>query len=163
MNKKTIVFVLMTALCWAIIACGGGGPKAESTETAPDASAATNASPSDYDPKRGEGKFNESNVTLGALDNTMASKGEAIAATKCTSCHKLTEERLVGPGWKGVTTRNTPYWILNFISNPDPMIEKDPKVQAQLELCLVRMPNQGLSETDAREILEFMRKNDGTK
>lgn len=163
MNKKTIVFVLMTALSWAIIACGGGGPKAESTEPSSDASTATNSAPSDYDPKRGEGKFNESNVTLGALDNTMASKGEAIAATKCTSCHKLTEERLVGPGWKGVTTRNTPYWILNFISNPDPMIEKDPKVQAQLELCLVRMPNQGLTDTDAREILEFMRKNDGTK
>jgi len=163
MNKKTIVFVLMTALSWAIIACGGGGPKAESTEPSSDARTATNSAPSDYDPKRGEGKFNESNVTLGALDNTMAGKGEAIAATKCTSCHKLTEERLVGPGWKGVTTRNTPYWILNFISNPDPMIEKDPKVQAQLELCLVRMPNQGLTDTDAREILEFMRKNDGTK
>jgi hypothetical protein len=163
MNKKPIVFVLMTALSWAIIACGGGGPKAKSTEPNSDASTSTNSAPSDYDPKRGEGKFNESNVTLGALDYTMAGKGEAIAATKCTSCHKLTEERLVGPGWKGVTTRNTPYWILNFISNPDPMIEKDPKVQAQLELCLVRMPNQGLTDTDAREILEFMRKNDETK
>lgn len=75
----------------------------------------------------------------------------------------MTEERLVGPGWKGVTTRNTPHWIMNFITNPDPMIEKDPKVQAQLELCLVRMPNQSLTDTDAREILEFMRKNDGAK
>jgi hypothetical protein len=27
----------------------------------------------------------------------------------------------------------------------------------------VRMPNQNLSDTDAREILEFMRKNDGVK
>jgi len=152
----------MASFCLAVIACGGGGPKA-SNESASDPSVTPNASPSDYDPKRGEGKFNESNVTLGPLDQTMASKGEAIAATKCTSCHKLTEERLVGPGWKGVTTRNTPYWILNFISNPDPMIEKDPKVQAQLELCLVRMPNQGLTDTDAREILEFMRKNDGNK
>jgi hypothetical protein len=43
------------------------------------------------------------------------------------------------------------------------MIDKDPKVQAQLELCLVRMPNQGLADNDAREILEFMRKNDGAK
>ncbi len=163
MKIKSIVFFLMSTLCFTVIACGGGGPKAESTEAAPESSAATNSSPSDYDPKRGEGKFNETNVTLGAIDNTMASKGEDISATKCTSCHKLTEERLVGPGWKGVTTRNTPYWILNFISNPDPMIEKDPKVQAQLELCLVRMPNQGLSDTDAREILEFMRKNDETK
>jgi hypothetical protein len=49
---------------------------------------------------------------------------------------------------------------MNFISNPDPMIEKDPAVQAQLELCLVRMPNQGLSDDEARNILEFMRNND---
>jgi hypothetical protein len=29
-----------------------------------------------------------------------------------------------------------------------------------LEECLVRMPNQNLSEADARNILEFMYKND---
>ena len=52
---------------------------------------------------------------------------------------------------------------MNFITNPDPMIEKDPAVQAQLELCLVRMPNQNLSDAEARNILEFMRRNDGVK
>jgi hypothetical protein len=52
---------------------------------------------------------------------------------------------------------------MNFITNPDPMIDKDPKLQAQLELCLLRMPNQSLSDADARNILEFMRKNDGVK
>lgn len=52
---------------------------------------------------------------------------------------------------------------MNFITNPDPMIDKDPAVQAQYELCLVRMPNQGLTDDDARHILEFMRQNDGVK
>jgi len=52
---------------------------------------------------------------------------------------------------------------MNFITNPDPMIEKDPEVQAQLELCLVRMPNQSLTDDDARHLLEFMRKNDNVK
>jgi len=52
---------------------------------------------------------------------------------------------------------------MNFITNPDPMIDKDPELQAQLELCLVRMPNQSLSDADARSLLEFMRKNDGVK
>lgn len=116
-----------------------------------------------YDPKRGEGKYDETNVKLGVLDLTMADKGESVSSTKCNSCHKLTEEKLVGPGWKGVTSRRTPHWIMNFITNPDPMIDKDPEVQAQLELCLVRMPNQSLTDEDARNILEFMRKNDGVK
>ena len=43
------------------------------------------------------------------------------------------------------------------------MINKDTKAQAMLEICLVRMPNQGLSDDDARNVLEFMRKNDGVK
>ena len=30
------------------------------------------------------------------------------------------------------------------------MINQDPELQAQLELCLVRMPNQSLTEDDAR-------------
>ena len=76
---------------------------------------------------------------------------------------KLTDEKLVGPGWKDVTSRHTAEWIMNFSTNPDEMINKDPKAQAMLELCLVRMPNQNLSDEDARNVYEFMRKNDGVK
>lgn len=140
-----------------VLSCGGGGSPAEGTPKS------MVADPESYDPKRGEGKFSADNVVLGPLDNALADKGEAISGTKCTSCHKLTDERLVGPGWKDVTLRREPYWIMNFITNPDPMIDKDPEVQAQLELCLVRMPNQNLSDEEARQILEFMRKNDGVK
>lgn len=75
----------------------------------------------------------------------------------------MTGERLVGPGWEGVTERHKPYWIMNFITEPDPMIDVDPKLQEQLELCLVRMPNQNLTDADARAVLEFMRENDGAK
>lgn len=121
-------------------------------------------STSDYDPNRGEGKFSAENVNVGpGLDAALADAGEKISGVKCASCHKYTDERLVGPGWKGVTERRKPEWLMNFITNPDPMIDKDPEVQAQLELCLVRMPNQGLTDDDARQILEFMRKNDGVQ
>ena len=50
---------------------------------------------------------------------------------------------------------------MNFVTNVDEMIEKDTAAQRMLEQCLVRMPNQNLSEGDARASLEFMRKNDG--
>lgn len=133
--------------------------KSSSTETSTESSA-TDAS--SYDPNRGEGKF--TTVDLGAgLDVAMAAEGEKVAGVKCMSCHKLTDERLVGPGWKGVTERRTPVWIMNFSTNPDPMIDKDPELQAQLELCLVRMPNQALTDDEARHILEYMRQNDGVK
>lgn len=115
-----------------------------------------------YDPNRGEGKFTK--VELGtSLDASKAEGGKKVYEVKCSGCHKLTEEKLVGPGWKGVSERNKPEWIMNFITNTNAMIDKDPKVQAQLEICLVRMPNQSLSDDDARNLLEFMRKNDGVK
>lgn len=155
--NKTILLVLTFAL---VVACGKKTEKEADFSTTPTEEVSTDAAT--YDPNRGEGKHD--NVDLGSgLDAAMAKKGEEVAGVKCTSCHKMTDERLVGPGWKGVTSRKKPEWIMNFITNPDPMIDKDPEVQAQLEICLVRMPNQSLADTEAREILEYMRQNDGVK
>ena len=164
-NLKLFLIGLATI---TIISCGGDKKIESSTESnsaeASSASAESESTSSgDYDPKRGLGKYDESNVDVSKFDATMAAEGKKIAEVKCTSCHKPTEEKLVGPGWKGVTTRQTPYWIMNFISNPDPMINVDPELQKQLEICLVRMPNQGLIETEARQILEYMREIDGAK
>ncbi len=97
------------------------------------------------------------------LDAEMANRGNSIYSVKCQSCHRLTSEKLVGPGWQGVTTRRKPEWIMNMIINVDMMLEKDPEAQKMLEQCLVRMPNQNISSTEGRELIEFMRKNDGTK
>jgi hypothetical protein len=43
------------------------------------------------------------------------------------------------------------------------MLNKDTSAQAMLEICMVKMPNQNLSDEDARKVLEFMRENDGVK
>ena len=162
--KKLLQAGMVAGAAILLFACGGGETKpANENGGGSEPPKSMVADPSSYDPKRGEGKFKESNVTIGALDAAMADKGEAISGTKCFSCHKTSDEKLVGPGWKGVTARRTPYWIMNFITNPDPMIDKDPEVQAQLELCLVRMPSQNLTDEDARHVLEFMRKTDGAK
>ena len=165
---KDLKLFLIGLATITIISCGGDKKIESSTESnsaeASSASAeSTSTSSGDYDPKRGLGKYDESNVDVSKFDATMAAEGKKIAEVKCTSCHKPTEEILVGPGWKGVTTRQTPYWIMNFISNPDPMISVDPELQKQLEICLVRMPNQGLNETEARQVVEYMREIDGAK
>mgnify|MGYP000157833522 FL=1 len=164
-NLKLFLIGLATI---TIISCGGDKKIESSTESnsaeASSASAESESTSSgDYDPKRGLGKYDESNVDVSKFDATMAAEGKKIAEVKCTSCHKPTEEKLVGPGWKGVTTRQTAHWIMNFITNPDPMINVDPELQKQLEICLVRMPNQGLNETEARQVLEYMREIDGAK
>lgn len=159
--KKTFIISLWT-LCLAILfSCGGANSNSGEPVPSGNKEVNTNGNPS-YDPNRGEGKFTK--VEVGAtLDAAMAANGEKVFTVKCQSCHKLTDEKLVGPGWKGVTSRNTNEWIMNFITNTDEMLTKDPKAQAQLEICLVRMPNQSLTDDDARALLEFMRKNDGVK
>jgi len=159
---KKIAILLFTGAF--IAACGGGSSdKAASPSETPSTETpkTENGNPS-YDPERGEGKFTK--VEVGAtLDAAMAAAGEKVYNVKCVSCHKLTSEKLVGPGWLGVTERHTAEWIMNFSTNTDAMLSKDPKAQAQLEICLVRMPNQNLTDDDARSLYEFMRKNDGVK
>ena len=132
----------------------------ESTPTVSEESATNPTDASSYDPNRGLGKHTSVELS-DKLDVAMAAEGDKIQSVKCSSCHKLTDEKLVGPGWKGVTVRNKPEWIMNFIVNVDEMLDKDTASQRMLEECLVRMPNQSLAEADARGVLEFMRKNDG--
>lgn len=97
------------------------------------------------------------------LNAQWVAEGKSIYEVKCQACHKLTSEKLVGPGWKGVTQRRKPEWIMNMITNVDMMLEKDPQAQKLLEECLVRMPNQNLTKEEARTVLEFQRSNDGEK
>lgn len=97
------------------------------------------------------------------LNQEWITKGKATYEMKCLACHRLDETRLVGPGWAGVTKKRKPEWIMNMITNVDMMLETDEEAQKLLELCLVRMPNQNITEPEAREVLEFMRHNDGEK
>jgi cytochrome c len=97
------------------------------------------------------------------LEQERIGRGKAIFEMKCSACHRLDGQRVVGPGWQGITQRRKPEWIMNMITNVDVMLDKDPEAQKLLELCLMRMPNQNVSVGDARDIVEFMRQNDGEK
>ncbi|MES2395534.1 MAG: cytochrome c [Bacteroidota bacterium] len=158
---KKIVVLSILGLLGIVSSCGDdkSNKVAEGTEATKTETTEASENPS-YDPKRGEGKFEDVELDE-KLNVQMAEAGLKTFDVKCSACHKLTGEKLVGPGWAGVTTRRHPDWIMNFITNPDPMIDKDPEAQAMLEICLVRMPNQSLTDEEARNLLEFMRKNDG--
>ena len=155
--KKTII-IICTVLFFT--ACGSQTDAPATTATTNNTTTTTDTTA--YDATKGEGKF--SNISISPkLDVTMAEAGHKIYNVKCNACHKLTSERLVGPGWAGITKRKSAEWVMNFVTNTDAMLSKDPEAKKQLEVCLVRMPNQNLSDDDARHIFEFMRKNDGVK
>lgn len=161
---KFLAMVMVSAM--AMVSCGGGDKPAESgdatasTETSSTTEAAAPAEAS----KDGIGKFTSANFDgKDAFDAALAAKGKEIVDVKCTSCHNMTEERKVGPGWKGVTDRRSAAWVLNFIMNPQPMIDSDPQAKALFEEFLTPMPNQNLTEDDAKAIYMYMRELDGKK
>lgn len=131
--------------------------------TAPaDDSAATSEPAATEAPAADAKVYDEITVTT-PLNEEWVKAGKSIYEMKCQSCHKLTDEKLVGPGWKGVTERRSPGWIIAITTKPEVMIAKDPEAQKLLEEHLVAMPNQNISADEARQLLEFMRSNDGVK
>lgn len=115
-------------------------------------------------PEKHGTELKESDIQItNPLNPEWVKEGQAIYNLKCQSCHRLTGEKLVGPGWKDVTKRRQPIWIMNMATNVEMMLETDPEAQKLLEQCMVRMPNQNLDKDQARQVLEYMRANDGEK
>lgn len=151
MKNKILGLITLSLMIWS---CGGAEQRAESPETSDSVLL-----------KQEEVHGSEvKEIALSTpLDQALVKEGQGIYDMKCSSCHKLSGDRLVGPTWAGVTKKRKPEWILNMITNVDMMLEKDPEAQKLLEECLVRMPNQNINEKEARSVLEFMRHNDGEK
>ncbi|MFO7822620.1 MAG: cytochrome c [Cyclobacterium sp.] len=157
MKNLTLIKMLIMALFF--YSCGSGNNESNTGTTAADPE--PEVSPSIAEGK-GIGEIKEVNLEE-ELDADMVKMGKSIYDMKCSACHKLTDQRVVGPGFQGVTNRRKPEWIMNMITNVDVMLEEDPEARAMLEECLTRMPNQNVSVGDARNILEFFRENDEEK
>jgi hypothetical protein len=146
------------ALALFLFACGGNDTKTG----VPAASAGKTPEEQMLAEGRGIGEI-KSVELKSPLEQDRVGRGKSIYDMKCSACHKLTDVKFVGPGWKDVTKRRKPEWIMNMVTNVDIMLTKDDEAQKLLELCLTRMPNQNVSLGDARDVLEFMRQNDGEK
>lgn len=94
------------------------------------------------------------------IDAAMATKGAELFKNMCSACHKM-DKKFIGPALSGVTDRRSPEWIMNMILNPEQMIKEDPIAKKLLvESNMAVMANQGLSEEEARAILEYFRQYD---
>lgn len=159
--KRTTYFIMALFSVLSLAYCSSN-PQGSGTKTNSDSTAAAAPKKDTTKKDNGIGKFDNIALTH-PLNDSMVAEGENIYNSKCMACHKLTDEKLVGPGWKGVTDRRTPAWIMNFITNTNVMLDSDLVAQQLMVVCVTRMPSQNLSDTQARAILEFMRKNDGKK
>lgn len=164
--KSSFLFILIAGICYFGAACtsnpqpaSGNGTPADSSKTIVKTDTVVVFVGIN---NKGVGRFKDIQLSH-PLDQNMVGKGKAIYGSKCFACHKLTTEMLVGPGWAGVTNRRTPEWIMNWITNTKIMLDKDLAAQSEMVVCLIRMPNQDLTDEQARDVLEFMRNIDGKK
>ena len=96
-------------------------------------------------------------VTLGAIDQSMADKGQKLFKTKCSSCHR-TNRKFIGPNPTGIMKRRSPEWIMNMIMNPEEMVQKDPIArQLLIKFNGSPMANQNLTKEETRDVLEYFR------
>jgi len=124
-HKKFLAISIMT--CSIILFACGGGVKKEPKPV--DVQELTKDKPEVHGAEVKEG-----DITLATpLDQGMVDAGKKTYGLKCQSCHRLTEEKLVGPGWKDVTKKRQPLWIMNMITNVDMILETDPEAQKLLE------------------------------
>lgn len=166
MRKIYLAGILSIGL--ALYACGGNNSNSENqsenqtteSTSAPSAESSSAIDVNKPSDSKGVGMFKE--VTIpDEIDQDMAAKGKEIFQTKCTVCHQATDQKLIGPGLKGITKIRTPEWIMNMITNPDKMLENDPVAKALLaEFNNTRMTNQGVPKEEARQLYEFLRQND---
>lgn len=161
--RRWMLFLSMLLPMVALQACSGGDNKQTAAAGNSEVSGNSNLM-ADAETMKDDGKGigPVTTVEVGAsVDEAMAAEGEKLFEAKCTACHKVTDEKYVGPGLKGVTTRRKPEWIMNMILNPNEMTQKDPTARELLATHLTQMTNQNVSQEDARKLLEYLRKVGG--
>lgn len=152
--KYPIIFI---SLVLTIAGCSGSDSKDSTNHQDAPQSMVKDESPESVDPMDNKGIGPISSVSLGSIDETMAGEGKKIYDEMCTACHKPTE-KFIGPAPAGILSRRSPEWIMNMILNPEQMVREDPIAkQLLIEYNMAPMANQGLTEDQARKILEYFR------
>ncbi|TXK73987.1 c-type cytochrome [Mesonia sp. HuA40] len=158
--------VLMLAFAGILVSCGGDNKKEEKKEkiTLNQAEPAKKEKKADKVPaskrvdldNKGVGPI--SSIDLPAdIDQAMAAKGKEVYEKMCTACHKV-DKRFIGPAPKGILERRSPEWVMNMILVPERMVREDPLAKDLLiEFNGSPMANQGLTEEEARQVMEYFR------
>ena len=151
-----MVFILSMLLA---AGCGGQKPESEpavpgaASTPAPSATGTTAmpaVSPYDSGPRAAESP----------VDAARAEAGEKLFQTKgCSACHAF-GKKVTGPDLAGVTQRRTALWLEHQILHPEVMTKEDPIARELLAKHSLQMPNQKLTEDEARAVIEYFKYKD---
>jgi len=143
------------AVALTVLAGACGGREDERSEQAETNSEAAETALSTFELENGIGPIKQK-VELGTVDPALAARGREVFETKCAMCHKM-DTTYVGPPMGEVTSRRPPAYIMNMILNPQEMVERHPVAKQLLAERMSFMPNQQLTQDEARAVLEYLR------
>ena len=155
--------VSLTAVLFltTLLAAGCGGQKSEDQSAAPGASATPPPAPAASSGVLAVSKYDAGpRAAESPVDKAKAEVGEKLFQTKgCSACHAF-GKKVTGPDLAGVTHRRTALWIENQNLHPEIMTKEDPISHDLLAKHMLQMPNQKLTEDEARAVIEFFKHKD---
>lgn len=157
--KKSLKILTMIAIA-TVLSCGGNDKKKEESSYGKKAPAPVeNKVPaSERIDLSNKGVGPIKSITLDpVIDQAMVAHGLEVYNNMCLACHKV-DKKFIGPPPTGILKRRAPEWVMNMILNPEEMVKTDPLAKDLLmEFNGAPMANQGLTEADARAVLEYFR------
>ncbi|MCC6890691.1 MAG: SCO family protein [Hyphomicrobiales bacterium] len=98
-------------------------------------------------------------ATVGsATANPLALPGHALFTRACGACHSIGGGPKVGPDLVGLMTRRSRDWVRRYVIDPDALRAQKDRIALALveQYRAVRMPNLGLSEHDAEDVMAYI-------
>jgi len=86
-------------------------------------------------------------------------RGEKLFKANCKACHSIGDNKVVGPGLKGISEKQSREWLIKWITNSGELIASgDADAQAIFEeFNKMPMPPQAVSEEDIDAILAYIK------
>jgi len=94
------------------------------------------------------------------LQSLAQKTGEEIFTNRCTACHKVSNNDLVGPGLAHVNKRRDQEWLIKFIRNSQKMIKGGDETAKKIfnEYNQTVMPaNKDLSDEEIKNLLDYIK------
>jgi len=156
MNKIITILTFAVAITFLVRCASDANATENKTQTSSnkvaDAIITDNTSPN-----KGIGQYSDKTIEFSDIDESLVIAGKNTFKSKCMACHSI-DTKMIGPALSGVLNRRAPEWIMNMILSPEIMTKEDPDAIALLkEYNNIPMMPLGLTDLEAREILEYLR------